>query len=34
MATGQGGEEDLRELDRNKVVSATIGYAKELESIV
>lgn len=35
MATGtSGGEEDLRELDRNKVVSATIGYAKELESIV
>lgn len=35
MATGLGAvEEDSRELDRAKVVSATLKYARELESIV
>ncbi|GAA5861964.1 hypothetical protein JCM1840_006890 [Sporobolomyces johnsonii] len=31
---GVGVEGEDRELDRNKVVSATLGYARELESIV
>ncbi|GAA6061109.1 hypothetical protein JCM10212_006140 [Sporobolomyces blumeae] len=31
---GGGGGDDDRELDRNKVVRATLAYAKELESIV
>ncbi|GAA5978882.1 hypothetical protein JCM10908_002722 [Rhodotorula pacifica] len=35
MATGLGGlDEDSRELDRTKVVAATLKYARELESIV
>ncbi|GAA5857636.1 hypothetical protein JCM8547_004309 [Rhodosporidiobolus lusitaniae] len=34
FSTGLGGEDQGKELDRNKVIGATLGYARELESIV